>query len=569
MKTINKQPPFIKFLSFALLAIAINVVTSYVAGFAKVYTSAIYAGGTVLVVCFMVMYKMGYEFAAKLSSTIFFNAFFFTFTYIYGLRSMAFIFYFPFLVSYLYMYKDSATKTEAKIFTYTCFVFIIATFIICSMDGFSILTKRQETIMYKRNFFVAFGLSAYYFNAIFSYLMVQMKLAQEASASKARFLSVMSHELRTPLNGIISAINLIDTSAAEEEKQKYSDVLKTSSEHLLNLVNNVLDYSKASSGKMELNPVNCSIAKLLLDIEAIFDARFQEKGLALEVRVDEDLKKNVLLDDIRLEQVLSNLLSNALKFTETGKVVVAAKCVAIKNSIIEVQISVSDTGKGLSKEQQKQIFESFNNVYNKSRKLESAGLGLSICKMIVEMMGGCLFLESHVGKGSRFYFNIYLPLAAVDDNIPKVVAVNNQLLQGAKILIAEDNPINMMVAREFLKRWDVIISEATDGVKAQQLLIQNPDIDLLLLDLQMPEMDGYELMEWIQEQQLVFPVIAFTAQIMSTEEKKELLEQGFTDLIPKPFAPNELQQKLQTALLKRNAENTFHVSHNLSVNVVT
>src|SRR5205085_775116 len=137
MKILNKQPPFIKFLSFALLAIAINLVTSYVAGFQKLYTTVIYAIGTVFVICFMVLYKMGYEFAAKLASTIFFNVFFFTFSYIYGLRSMAFIFYFPFLVSYLYMYKDSATKTEAKIFTWTCFVFIITTFIVCTMDGCS------------------------------------------------------------------------------------------------------------------------------------------------------------------------------------------------------------------------------------------------------------------------------------------------------------------------------------------------------------------------------------------------------------------------------------------------
>src|SRR5437868_8186316 len=131
--------------------------------------------------------------------------------------------------------------------------------------------------------------------------MVYMMLAQEAYASKARFLSVMSHELRTQLNRIISAINLADSTTIDEEKQKYSAVLKTSSEHLLNLVNNVLDYSKASSGKMELNPVNCSIEKLLLDLQAVFEARFEEKELSLEVSVDEEVKRNVLLDDTRFE----------------------------------------------------------------------------------------------------------------------------------------------------------------------------------------------------------------------------------------------------------------------------
>lgn len=552
MKTLNKQPQFIKFLAFALLAITVNLVSSYVAGFARVDTSLLYTFGSVLLICFMLMYKMGYEFGAKLASAIFFNFFFFAFTYIYGLRSMAFIFYFPFLISFLYMFKDSATKTEAKIFASTCFVFILVIFVVCGMDGHSTLTKQQETIMFKRNFLLAFLLSAYYFNAIFSYLIVQMKLAQEASASKARFLSIMSHELRTPLNGIISAINLIDTSSAEEEKQKYGAVLKTSSKHLLNLVNNVLDYSKAASGKMELNPVNCSIEKLLLDLKAVFQARFEEKRLALEVWVDEDVKKNVLLDDIRLGQVVSNLLSNALKFTESGKVTVAANCVEIKNYLMEVQVSVTDTGKGLTKEHQKEIFESFNNVYNKSRKVESAGLGLSICKMIVEMMGGTLLLESQVGKGSKFYFNICLPLVEPEEIKSEILPVNGQLVEGAKILIAEDNPINMMVTREFLKRSHAVVLEATDGVDAQQLLVQDPNIDLLLLDLQMPNMDGYELMEWIREKHFSFPVIAFTAQIMSNEEKKELLQHGFADLLPKPFAPDELQQKLQVALRKRN-----------------
>jgi signal transduction histidine kinase/CheY-like chemotaxis protein len=552
MKILNRQPPFIKFLLFALVAITINLVTSYVAGFEKVYTTVIYATGTVLVVCFIAMYKMGYTFAAKLSATIFFNAFFFTFSYVYGLQSMAFIFYFPFLISFIYMYKDSATKTEAKVFTWSSISCILLIFIVCTMDGFDILTKHQQTIMYKRNFLVAFGLSAYYLNEIFSYLIVQMKLAQEASASKARFLSVMSHELRTPLNGIISAINLIDTTTIEEEKQKYSAVLKTSSEHLLHLVNNVLDYSKASSGKMELNLVSCSIEKILSDLEVVFQARFEEKDISLEVSIDEEVKRNVLLDDIRLEQVLFNLLSNALKFTEAGKVVVAVKCVGIKNSVIEVEVSVTDTGKGLTKDQQKKIFESFNNVYNKSRKVESAGLGLSICKMIVDMMGGTLLLESQVDKGSRFYFNITMPLTATEENKSEIIRFGGQSLEGATILIAEDNPINMMVTREFLKRWKVVILEAADGFKALQLLIQNPHIDLLLLDLQMPEMNGYELMEWIREKGLAFPVIAFTAQIMSNEEKKELMQLGFTDVIPKPFAPDELQQKLQTALQKRN-----------------
>jgi CheY-like chemotaxis protein len=163
------------------------------------------------------------------------------------------------------------------------------------------------------------------------------------------------------------------------------------------------------------------------------------------------------------------------------------------------------------------------------------------------MMGGSLLVESNVKTGSKFYFIITLPLAPAKEK-PVVIINNSNSLEGVKILVAEDNAINMMIARQFLKRWKVVILEASNGLIAQQLLVENPDIDLLLLDLQMPVMDGYELMDWIRKNHIDLPVLAFTAQIMATEAKSILLDRGFTDMIPKPFAPEELQEKLQSAL---------------------
>lgn len=550
MKLFYTQHRFTNFMLFALLAMAINLAAAYKAGYATVFSTIIYIAGSLLLIIFIVLHKLRYDVAAKILSALFFNTFFFIFTYYYGLRSLVFIYYFPFLVSYIYLYKDNATGKEAKVFTYSSFAFIIAIFFVCTMNGQDVLTKEQEVLMYKKNFLVAFALSAYYFNAIFSYLMIQMKLAEEASASKARFLSIMSHELRTPLNGIISAINLIDATKDEKEKQKFGTVLKTSSEHLLNLVNNVLDYSKASSGKMQLNPVNASVNKLITNLQAVFDPRFEEAGLEFKIHLDDEVCKPVMFDDIRLAQVLSNLLSNALKFTEKGKVVLAARCLNANSSSLEVEFSVTDTGKGLTDEHQNKIFDSFNTVNNKSRKLESSGLGLSISKMIVEMMGGSLLLNSKIDKGSRFYFNVHMPLANTVAKTETITKHDFLSLEGKNILIAEDNLINMMVAREFLKKWNVNLLEAPNGLVAQQLLIKNADIDLLLLDLQMPEMDGYELMEWIRENKLQLPVIAFTAQIMAHEDKNDLIQLGFTDMIPKPFAPQELHKKISHALIK-------------------
>lgn len=546
-----KTHRFTNFLLFGLAAIAVNLLMGYIAGYATAYSNSVYVTGSLLLVSFIILHNAGYEFTAKLLSTIFFNAFFFVFTQYHGLRSLVFIYYFPFLVSHVYMFKDSATKVEARIFIYTCMAFIIAEFIICPMEGKSILTPEQQMIMYKKNFIVAFALSAYYFNAIFGYLILQTKLAQEASASKARFLSIMSHELRTPLNGIISSVNLMAMTTDETEKENYNMIVKSSSEHLLQLVNNVLDYSKASSGKMELNPVACSIESLLLSLQAVFQSRFAEKGLLLELLVDEEIKKFVFLDDIRFVQVITNLISNALKFTEVGKAVVAARCAGIKDAKMEVEVSVTDTGIGLSDDQQEKIFDLFNNVDNKSRQVESSGLGLSISKMIVEMMGGSLSVESGANNGSRFYFTFTVPLAPAAEKIVTDTINDPSALEGTTILIAEDNPINMLVARGFLKKWKVNILEATDGVEAQQILIQKPGIDLLLLDLQMPEMNGYELMQWIKESELRLPVLAFTAQLMENKEKIALYQLGFMDMIPKPFAPEDLLQKIKTALASK------------------
>ena len=549
MKIHYRQHRFTNFMLFAIVAMLINITGGHLAGYATVFSTTIYAVGCLLLLGFIALHKKGYEFAAKLGSSIFFNAFFFTFTYYYGLQSLVFIYYIPFVVSYTFLYKEHTTKKEAKIFIYSAFISVVLIFLVCTMNGIAVLTKEQQIVMYKKNFILGFALSAYYFDAIFNYLMVQMKLAQEASHSKARFLSIMSHELRTPLNGIISSINLMAAASDEREKKKYSHVLKSSSEHLLHLVNNVLDYSKASSGKLELHAVSCSVDKLLRNLKSVFQSRFDEKHLALDVRIDKELKTLVLLDDIRLVQVLTNLLSNALKFTEKGMVLVEANCIASTDAEMEIMVSVEDTGCGLTKEQQERIFDSFNTVRHRSRKLESSGLGLSISKMIVENMGGRLMVQSEPEMGSRFYFKIKLPLAPASEKEQAVFDAEHFSLEGVKILIAEDNPINMMVAREFLKRWKVNIVEAQNGLVAQQMLLQQPDIELLLLDLQMPEMDGYELMNWIRATDIDIPVIAFTAQVMAKEEKKELFQLGFIDMIPKPFAPKDLQQKITSALI--------------------
>ncbi|HEX2535248.1 MAG TPA: ATP-binding protein, partial [Chitinophagaceae bacterium] len=421
MNLSNIQKRFTNFLLFAIGAILVNLVGGTVAGYGDVFSFSIYCSGVILLAAFILLNHKGYIVLSKILASLFFNAFFFTFTYYYGLRSLVFIYYFPFLVSFIYIFKDHGTRAEVLFLFYSCGASIVGIFLICTMNGVKLLEEHHIVVMYKKNFIVSFMLASYYFYVVFSFLIrqnnrlqQQKKLAEEASLSKARFLSIMSHELRTPLNGIIGTINLMDGSEDEIEKKRFQSILKTSSQHLLHLVNNVLDYSKASEGKMELSPVPCRIDQLLQDLYRVFQTRYDEKGLAFELHAEAGLQRSLLVDDVRLVQVLTNLLSNALKFTDKGKVILEASLVSPGEQGLNVTFSVTDTGQGLTDEQQARMFDSFNNVSHQKRNVESTGLGLAISRMIIQKMGAELGVLSRPGKGSRFFFSVQLPYAPAE-----------------------------------------------------------------------------------------------------------------------------------------------------------
>jgi signal transduction histidine kinase/CheY-like chemotaxis protein len=555
----NPRKRFVNFMLFAIVALLLNLLAGNVSGYADLVSNSIYTAGMLLLTVFIFLYKKGYDFGAKVMATFFFNIIFFVFTWYYGLRALIFIYYFPFLISFVYMFKDQATKTEARIFFYTSSAFITCTFLFCSMNGVSDIDPKFVTTMYKKNFIIAFIMASYYFYAIFTYLIHQnqnlqhqKEIAEEASMTKARFLSIMSHELRTPLNGIIGTVNLMDSTSNEADKKKYLDVLNISSRHLLHLVNNVLDYSKASAGKMELflNPLR--VSDVMTNLFHVFQSRFAEKNISLELTVDPSLHRHILADDVRLMQVLTNLLSNALKFTDSGKVTIKAVCLDRDAADPIIQITVSDTGKGLTPEQQAIIFDSFSNISNKSRMIESTGLGLSISKKIIDMMGGNISVQSQPQAGSSFLIEFAAPWA--DEQMAEATA-QEQIIdispQGMTILVVEDDPINMLIAREFLKRWEVNFLEACNGAEGIAVM-QKEEIDIVLLDLNMPVMDGMQVMEWMVKHKPSLPAIAFTAGIFDMEEKQRLFEQGFSEVVPKPFAPEELEQKVKQVLRKNN-----------------
>ncbi len=378
--------------------------------------------------------------------------------------------------------------------------------------------------------------------------------ADIAVIAKSRFLSNMSHEMRTPLNGIVGTVNLMLQEPSLPGQQQNLEVLKYSSEHMLSVVNDVLDFSKIEAGKMELSDDSFNMKILLEKIYTVFRNQFGEKKVGFEFQIDPKLDKEFKGDETRLRQVLTNLLGNALKFTEKGNVKCKANIVMADSLSANVFFSVEDTGIGMSDEQQHTIFEAFNQgETSTTRRFGGTGLGLTISKKIVSMLGGQLSVESEPGRGSRFYFTIRIPFSQYSSSAVKENKVSNlRSLKGTKVLVAEDSPLNMTITRKFLERWEVIIHEATNGREAVELFDKN-EYDLLLIDLDMPVMDGYQALEEIRKKDANIPAIAFTAAVFPNM-LEQLKNKGFSDFMQKPFRPEDLHKKI--ALYQQQRRNT-------------
>jgi signal transduction histidine kinase/ActR/RegA family two-component response regulator len=378
--------------------------------------------------------------------------------------------------------------------------------------------------------------------------------ADSAVVAKSRFLSNMSHEMRTPLNGIVGTVNLMLLEPSLPSQQQNLEVLKYSSEHMLSVVNDVLDFSKIEAGKMELSDDSFNMKTLLNKTYTVFKNRFNDKRVGFEFQIDEALNKDFKGDETRLRQVLTNLIGNALKFTDNGRVQCMAKLISADSLAAEIYFSVEDSGIGMGAEQLQVIFEAFNQgETSTTRRFGGTGLGLSISKKTVSMLGGNLNVESEPGKGSRFFFTIRMPFSQLKVGFVNEKRVSKlQSLKGTKVLVAEDSPLNMSIARKFLERWDVIIHEATNGQEAVEYFNKNV-YDLLLIDLDMPVMDGYQALAEIRKKDKNIPAIAFTAAVLPNM-KEHLRGEGFNDFLQKPFRPEELHKTIAMYSLHDNRE---------------
>jgi signal transduction histidine kinase/CheY-like chemotaxis protein len=376
--------------------------------------------------------------------------------------------------------------------------------------------------------------------------------AEKAAEAKARFMSNMSHELRTPLNAIIGTTHLLVQDDASMQHTEHFKVLKNSSEHMLLLVNEVLDFNKLDAGKMEFFREPFDLANTLKEAADSFASQVMSKGIALNLEIDslpEDT--GVVGDEMRLKQVFLNLLSNAFKFTPNGSITLKAKLIKTGKASVEIYFEVADTGIGIPHDKLHLIFESFMQAdVATTRKYGGSGLGLSICRELVKKMGGELDVASEIGEGSRFYFTLRFPLRPrkiVTEAITQLEEYRQ--LEGIKILLAEDNALNLKIASRFLDNWGVVLDTAGNGEIAWELF-QHGSYDLLLVDLEMPLMDGKQLMSRVRQIDKEIPAIAFTAAVYDNMYE-DLLKHGFNGFLHKPFRPDEMQKIILQHLGKK------------------
>jgi signal transduction histidine kinase/ActR/RegA family two-component response regulator len=377
--------------------------------------------------------------------------------------------------------------------------------------------------------------------------------AEKSAQAKSEFLSIMSHEIRTPLNAVIGMGNLLMMGNPRPDQKDNLEILKFSANNLLALVNDVLDFNKIEAGKVVFENIKFSLPELMQNVCGGQMLKAEEKGLIFSVEIDPVLQNKIIIGDpTRLTQIIFNLLSNAIKFTHVGNVWLKVTCIEDRHNIVNVNFSVKDTGIGIERENLEAIFEPFTQEsITTTRQYGGTGLGLAIVKRLLELQGLQMTVESKMGEGSEFSFSIEFPVSTETKPVPEektpIVADVAEGVNNLRVLIAEDNLVNVMLMKKLFSKWGITPTIAENGERAIEM-VQYGNFDIILMDLQMPVMNGFDAATEIRKmrdpKKANVPIIALTASALF-DIKERVFNSGMNDYVSKPFKPDELKEKMQ------------------------
>lgn len=418
----------------------------------------------------------------------------------------------------------------ALVLTYT---FYHPEIVVTQLHGIMKLTEKLTGV-----FFSALSLGFIFLQYIKAY-QKQKKMAEDANSAKSLFLANMSHEIRTPINSILGFNEIILTSSTDKSIQEYAGYVDEAGHHLLEVINEILDFSKLDSGKESLLFEAYSLKDLSASLRSLMDISAKQKNLNYTIEYDRNLEELVVGDEEKLHRILVNLLSNAFKYTHKGTVVLSIQLLEKTSEYQKVHFAVSDTGIGIKKEDMEHLFRSYERAdLLKNQHIQGTGLGLAISSQLVQLMGGAIRVESTYGEGSTFSFELRLPLGHLEASGKQSTSKQmSYLAPNASILVVDDNAMNRILVETYLQKLQIHVNQAENGMQCLEM-VEQKEYDLILMDYMMPEMDGAETMEAIRKKEASLgkytPILVLTADIVDHIDS-QLLQRGFDAYISKPI----------------------------------